>query len=159
MGKQLFNIILDPLRVMGKGFIGAIPSLVFLVILVILLRYVLKFWKINFCQFGHRKGDISGFDQEWAWPTYRIFRTLVIAFGVVMGYPYIPGSSSDAFKGITIFLGVLLSLGSSSIIGNILAGYTLVYRRAFRNGDRIKVNEILGDVMERTPSGQLVFGR
>jgi len=74
---------------------------------------------------------------------------LVVAFGVVIGYPYIPGSSSDAFKGVSIFIGVLLSLGSSSVIGNILAGYTLVYRRAFKVGDRVKINNQVGDVMER----------
>jgi len=149
LGKQLFHIILDPLRVMGKGFIGAIPSLVFLVILVIVLRYVLKFSKLIFYNLAIGRATFSGFDREWAWPTYKIFRMLVVAFGVVIGYPYIPGSSSDAFKGVTIFLGVLLSLGSSSVIGNILAGYTLVYRRAFKVGDRVKINEQVGDVMER----------
>jgi len=149
LGNQLFNIILDPLRVMGKGFIGAIPSLVFLVILVIVLRYVLKFSKLIFYNLAIGRATFSGFDREWAWPTYKIFRMLVVAFGVVIGYPYIPGSSSDAFKGVTIFLGVLLSLGSSSVIGNILAGYTLVYRRAFKVGDRVKINNQVGDVMER----------
>ena len=95
------------------------------------------------------RATFSGFDREWAWPTYKIFRMLVVAFGVVIGYPYIPGSSSDAFKGVSIFIGVLLSLGSSSVIGNILAGYTLVYRRAFKVGDRVKINDQVGDVMER----------
>ena len=66
-----------------------------------------------------------------------------------MGYPYIPGSSSDAFKGVTIFIGVLFSLGSSSVIGNIMAGYTLVYRRAFKVGDRVKIHDHVGDVLER----------
>ncbi|MDR4482295.1 MAG: mechanosensitive ion channel family protein [Nitrospirales bacterium] len=149
IGKQLFNILLDPIRVIVRGFLSSFPSLVFLVILIILLRYLLKFGKLIFANLSIGKVTWPGFDREWAWPTYRIFRTLVIAFGIVVGYPYIPGSTSEAFKGITIFLGVLLSLGSSSIIGNILAGYTLVYRRAFQEGDRIKVNEILGDVIER----------
>ncbi len=149
MGKQLFNIILDPVRVIVRGLLSSFPSLVFLVILVVLLRYLLKFGKLVFANLSIGKVIWPGFDREWAWPTYRIFRTFVIAFGIVVGYPYIPGSTSEAFKGITIFLGVLLSLGSSSIIGNILAGYTLVYRRTFQEGDRIKVNEILGDVMER----------
>jgi small-conductance mechanosensitive channel len=149
IGKQLFNIILDPIRVIVRGSLSSFPSLVFLVILVVLLRYLLKFGKLVFANLSIGKVIWPGFDREWAWPTYRIFRTFVIAFGIVVGYPYIPGSTSEAFKGITIFLGVLLSLGSSSIIGNILAGYTLVYRRTFQEGDRIKVNEILGDVMER----------
>lgn len=149
IGKQLFDIILDPIRVIVRGFLSSFPSLVFLVILVVLFRYLLRFGKLIFANLAIGKVTWPGFDREWAWPTYRIFRTLVIAFGIVVGYPYIPGSTSEAFKGITIFLGLLLSLGSSSIIGNILAGYTLVYRRAFQEGDRIKVNEILGDVMER----------
>jgi small-conductance mechanosensitive channel len=149
LGKQLFHIILDPLRVMGKGFIGAIPSLVFLVILVVLLRYVLKFSKLIFYNLAIGRATFLGFDREWAWPTYKIFRILVVAFGVVIGYPYIPGSSSDAFKGVTIFIGVLLSLGSSSVIGNIMAGYTLVYRRAYKVGDRVKINEHVGDILER----------
>jgi small-conductance mechanosensitive channel len=149
LGKQLFHILLDPLRVMGKGFIGAIPSLVFLVILVILLRYVLKLSKLIFFNLSIGRATFSGFDREWAWPTYRIFRALLVVFGLVMAYPYIPGSSSDAFKGISIFLGVLLSLGSTSLIGNTLAGYALVYRRVFRVGDRVKINEHVGDVIER----------
>lgn len=149
LGKDLFHIILDPLRVMAKGFIGAIPSLVFLVILVILLRSVLKLSKLIFFNLAMGRATFKGFDREWAWPTYKIFRLLVIAFGVVIGYPYIPGSSSDAFKGITIFIGVLLSLGSSSVIGNILAGYTLVYRRAFRVGDRVKIHDHVGVILER----------
>ena len=149
LGKQLFHIILDPLRVMVKGFIGAIPSLVFLVMLVILLGYILKFSKLIFFNLAIGRAQLSGFDREWAWPTYKIFRLLVIAFGVVMGYPYIPGSSSDAFKGVTIFIGVLFSLGSSSVIGNIMAGYTLVYRRAFKVGDRVKIHDHVGDVLER----------
>jgi small-conductance mechanosensitive channel len=149
LGKQLFHIILDPLRVMGKGLLTSIPSLVFLLILVAVLRYILKFGKLIFTNLARGKVTFPGFDQEWAYPTYRIFRTLVIAFGMVMAYPYIPGSGTDAFKGVTLFMGVLFSLGSASVIGNILAGYTLVYRRAFRVGDLIKINEHLGKVMER----------
>lgn len=148
-GKQLFYVMFDPLRVMGKGIVENIPSLIFLVILVALIRFILKFVKLIFANLARGKVTFQGFDQEWAWPTYRIFRTLMIAIGLVMAYPHIPGSGSEAFKGVTIFLGVLLSLGSTSVIGNILAGYTLVYRRAFRVGDRIRINDHLGDVLER----------
>ena len=149
LGKQLFTVMLDPLQGMGQGLVEAIPSLIFLAILVALIRFILKLGKVIFANLANGKVTITGFDQEWAWPTYRIFRTLMIAVGLVMAYPHIPGSGSEAFKGVTIFLGVLLSLGSTSVIGNILAGYTLVYRRAFRVGDRIKINDQLGDVMER----------
>jgi len=88
----------------------------------------------------------ENFDPEWAWPTYRLVRVFFIAFALVVAFPYIPGSSSDAFKGVTVFLGVVFSLGSSSVIANIIAGYTMTYRRAFKLGDRIQVGEFIGDV-------------
>ena len=72
----------------------------------------------------------------------------MLAFAVVVAYPYIPGSGSDAFKGVSLFLGVIFSLGSSSVISNVIAGYTMTYRRAFRIGDRVRINEHLGDVAE-----------
>lgn len=91
----------------------------------------------------------AGFDREWAWPTYRIVRVFVIAFAVVVAYPYVPGSGSAAFQGVSIFLGVVFSLGSTSVIANIIAGYAMIYRRAFKVGDRIKIDEHVGDVVER----------
>jgi small-conductance mechanosensitive channel len=79
-------------------------------------------------------------------PTYRLVRILVVAFAVVVAYPYVPGSQTDAFKGVSIFIGIVFSLGSSSLIGNIIAGYSMTYRRAFRVGDRVRVGEHVGDV-------------
>jgi small-conductance mechanosensitive channel len=72
----------------------------------------------------------------------------VIAFGVIVAYPYIPGSESAAFKGISLFLGVVFSLGSSSAISNMIAGYTMTYRRAFKLGDRVQIGDVVGDVVE-----------
>ena len=66
----------------------------------------------------------------------------------MVAYPFIPGSDSGVFKGISIFLGVLISIGSSSVVSNIVAGYALIYRRAFRIGDRVRINDIVGDVKE-----------
>ncbi|HSN50771.1 MAG TPA: mechanosensitive ion channel domain-containing protein, partial [Bacteroidales bacterium] len=81
--------------------------------------------------------------------TFRIVKIFLTAFAVIIAYPFIPGSSSAAFKGVTVFIGLLISLGSSSLIGNILAGYSMTYRRAFRKGDRIQVNDIIGFVDEQ----------
>lgn len=91
---------------------------------------------------------LRNFEAEWAWPTYRIVRIVVIIFAIVVAYPYIPGSNSQAFKGITLFLGVLLSLGSTSVISNIIAGYTMTYRRAFKVGDRVRIGDTVGQVTE-----------
>ena len=72
----------------------------------------------------------------------------VVALALVVAYPYIPGSGSDAFKGISIFIGIVFSLGSSSAIANMVAGYTMTYRRAFKLGDRVKIGDTTGDVTE-----------
>ena len=88
------------------------------------------------------------FEREWALPTYKIVRLLVIVFALVLAYPHIPGSQSEAFKGLTLLIGVIFSLGSTSFIANLIAGYSVIYRRAFKVGDRIRVNEIIGDVTE-----------
>lgn len=145
---ELFSIILKPLGSLGIGLIDSLPNLVFLIVLIIIIRYLLKLIKLFFA--GLNQGTITfvNFDQEWALPTYKIVRFLIIIFTFVVAYPYIPGSDSEAFKGISVFLGVMFSLGSSSFIGNIIAGYSLTYRRAFKMGDRIKVEDVFGDVVD-----------
>lgn len=77
-------------------------------------------------------------------------RVLVLAFALVMAFPYIPGSSSPAFQGISVFLGILLSLGSSSAISNMVAGIVLTYMRPFRVGNRVKIADTMGDALEKT---------
>ena len=101
---------------------------------------------------GITRGSIRlvNFEREWGLPTFKIVRLLIISFALVVAYPYIPGSSSDAFKGVSIFLGVIFSLGSSSVLANIIAGYTITYRSAFKIGDRIRINDVVGDVVERS---------
>ena len=75
-------------------------------------------------------------------------RAAVIAFALIVAYPYIPGSGSAAFKGVSLFAGVVFSLGSSSAISNVIAGYMMTYRRAFKVGDRVKIGDAVGDVID-----------
>jgi len=147
-GLRLFALLMDPLRTLGQGLLAAIPDLVFLAILIVAFRYVLKALHLLFAALAEGSLALNGFERDWAWPTYRLVRLLVLALAVVVAYPYIPGSSSEAFKGVSILLGVIFSLGSSSVIGNVIAGYTMTYRRAFHVGDRVRINEHLGDVAE-----------
>lgn len=145
---RLWALLIDPLRAMGDSVLAAIPGLAFLVILVIVTRYLLKTIRLFFMALAEGTTPLVHFERDWAWPTYRLVRFFIIAFALVVAYPYIPGSQSDAFKGISLFLGVIVSLGSSSVIGNIIAGYTMIYRRAFRVGDRVKIEDHLGDITE-----------
>jgi small-conductance mechanosensitive channel len=164
IGERLLQLVIDPLTTLGLSFVGALPNLAFLVVLFFVVRYLLKLGRMFFLAIEHNSLHFESFDAEWAMPTYKMLRIFVVAFAVVVAYPYIPGSDSAAFKGVSVLLGVIFSLGSSSVIGNIIAGYTMTYRRAFRKGDRIKVGEVCGDVVDstvlvttlRTPKNELV---
>jgi small-conductance mechanosensitive channel len=148
LAANLLDYALVPLRTMWNGFLKYIPNLIFIIIFVIIVRYVLKLMHLFFAAIESETIKFAGFDKDWAKPTYRAVRLLMIVFAAVVMYPHVPGSESPAFKGISIFLGVLFSLGSSSVISNIIAGYTMTYRRAFKVGERIKVDDITGDVTE-----------
>ena len=160
----LFQFVASPLGDMVDAVIDFIPNLLFLVVWFYITRYGLKVTRSVFAAIDTRRLKIKGFEVEWAWPTYRIARLGIIIFALVIAYPYIPGSDSAAFQGISILLGVLFSLGSTSVISNVIAGYTMTYRRAFRIGDRVKIGDTIGDVSEmrvlvthvRTPKNEEV---
>jgi small-conductance mechanosensitive channel len=145
---HLLGFVMRPLLMIGEGLLKYVPNLVFITVLIILTRYFLKLMRLFFTGIENRILKISAFDPDWARPTYKIARLLVVVFAMVVAYPYIPGSESPAFKGLSLFLGVLFSLGSSSAISNIIAGYMITYRRAFKVGDRVKIDAYTGDVTE-----------
>ena len=149
LASHLLDYVVDPFKKIGVALVEYIPNLIFIVILVLIAKYALKLIRLFFSSIEGGAIQIGRFDPEWAKPTYNIVRLLVIVFVAVVIYPYIPGSQTPAFKGLSIFLGVLFSLGSSSTISNIMAGYTLIYRRVFKIGDRVKIDEFCGDVTER----------
>lgn len=148
IANRLLDYVVGPLKTMGRGIVAEIPDLIFLVILFFITRYAVKLVHLFFGAVGRGEVMLSGFDAAWAEPTYKLVRVGIIIFALVVAYPYIPGSGSDAFKGISIFLGVVFSLGSSSAIANMIAGYMMTYRRAFRIGDRVKIGDVTGDVIE-----------
>ena len=148
LSRQLVSFVLAPVRVIADGIVRNIPSVIFLVVLFFVIRLGLRLIRLFFDAVSRGAVKFGGFDAEWALPTYKIVRLLVVAFGLIVAYPYIPGSQSEAFKGVSLFLGIVFSLGSSGAIANIIAGYMMTYRRAFKVGDRIKVGESMGEVLE-----------
>ena len=146
--QRLAHLVGDPVMVMAAGVLQYIPKLAFLVVLIIVVRYLLKLMGLFFDAVGSGRVPLRNFDAEWARPTYHIVRILVILLTLVVAYPYLPGSGSAAFQGLSIFAGLMLSLGASSAMASLIAGYTVTYRRAFRIGDRISVGEFTGEVSE-----------
>jgi small-conductance mechanosensitive channel len=143
----LADLILTPLRVLWGGFVGYIPNLIFIVVIAIVTYYALRLLRILAAEIERGSLTLAGFDNDWAWPTYRIAKFFVIAFAVVVAFPYIPGSSSPAFQGVSIFLGVLFSLGSTSAVANVVAGVILTYMRAFRAEDIVQIGDARGRII------------
>jgi len=127
-----------------------LPDLLVVVIIVLLARFLIHLLKLVFDGLGARRINLPGFYPEWAGTSYGLVRILVIALTIIIVFPYLPGSSSPAFQGVSIFLGVLLSLGSTSAVANVVSGIVITYTRAFRIGDRVKISDTEGDVIERS---------
>jgi len=146
----LFGLLWAPIKGMGISIWNYLPDLFSIVIIYFVMKYVIRFVKYIFSEIEAGKLNISGFHSDWAMPTYHIVRFLLIAFGAIIIFPHLPNAESDTFKGVSVFLGVLISLGSSSAIANLIAGLIITYMRPFKIGDRIKVGDITGAVVEKT---------
>ncbi|HEX5042258.1 MAG TPA: mechanosensitive ion channel domain-containing protein [Candidatus Polarisedimenticolaceae bacterium] len=144
---RLGDYAIGPLRTMGSAFLGYIPNLIFLVILFVVVRALLRLTRLFFESIEHSTITFDTFEPEWAAPTYRLVRLVILAFAAVVAYPFLPGSGTAAFQGVSLFLGLVLSLGSGSAVSNIIAGYALTYRRAFRVGDVIRIGDKVGRVL------------
>jgi small-conductance mechanosensitive channel len=147
LAELLLNYVSAPILMILEAIAAYVPNLVALIIIAFTTRYLIKVARLVFqnIEAGHFR--LAGFEQQWIWPTFNITRGIIIILGLVLAFPYIPGSDSAAFQGITILLGVMVSLGSNAVVGNLLAGLFAIYRRSTNVGDRIKVGEHVGDVI------------
>ena len=146
----LLTYFMIPINKVFSSFFGYIPNLATIIVVLVFTNYAIKFLKFIFDDIAANKIVFEKFPAEWAEPTYKIVRFLVFAFAAIVIFPYLPGSQSPVFQGISVLLGVLFSLGSSSAISNIVAGVVLTYMRPFKIGDRVKIAETIGDVIEKT---------
>lgn len=149
LANQLFGYLLNPLKAILQSILAFIPSLITILIIYTVTRYTIRFLRFLAGEIDKGELSIPGFFNEWALPTFNIVRFLLYAFMVIVIFPYLPGSDSKVFQGVSIFLGILFSLGSSTAISNMVAGLVITYMRPFRIGDRIKVGDVVGDVMEK----------
>jgi len=147
---QLFEYVLTPVRWIAAALADFLPNLSFIAVIGLVTFYLIRLVKFLFAEVAKGTLVFPGFFPEWAEPTFKIARFLILAFAVIIVFPYLPGSNSPAFRGVSVFLGLLLSLGSSSAVANVVAGVLLTYTRAFQIGDRVKIAETVGDVMEKT---------
>jgi small-conductance mechanosensitive channel len=145
---QLLRYALTPIRSFGTAFVDYLPNLLFLAVVIAAVYVAVRIVSFFFRQIERGRLVFANFPAEWAKPTYKIVRTLLIAFGLVIAFPYLPASKSPAFTGVSVFVGVLVSLASSSALSNIIAGIVLTYTGAFRLGDRVRIGETFGDIID-----------
>ncbi|MGB6129284.1 MAG: mechanosensitive ion channel domain-containing protein [Psychrilyobacter sp.] len=150
MVSTLFTFVSDPIKMILLDIIGIIPDFITIIIILLFVKYFLKFLRYLADEISSGTMKVNGFYPEWASPTFNLSRLFIYILTLTIVSPYLPGAGSPAFKGISIFAGILISLGSSTYIGNVIAGFILTYMRSYQVGDRIKVNEITGDVVEKT---------
>jgi len=146
----LFDLIFSSFGRVFNAVWNYFPNLISIIVIVFVMRYLIRFIKYIFKEIEAKNLVIEGFHPDWALPTYSIIRFLLYAFMFVLIFPYLPGSDSAIFKGVSVFLGVLLSLGSSSAIANMVAGLVITYMRPFKIGDRINIGNTTGNVVEKT---------
>ena len=147
---MIFSQILAALAQIGQGFVNYLPNIGIVLVVGLITFYTIRFIRPIFNEIERGALPIPGFYPEWAGPTFNLFRVLMIALALIVVVPYLPGSNSPAFQGVSLFLGVLFSLGSTSAVANVVSGIILIYTRAFQVGDRVKIADALGDVVEKT---------
>lgn len=147
---QLFETIWTPIENILKAIWDYLPNLLNIIVTIVVIRYTVKLVHYIFNEIEQNKLRIPGFHPDFAHPTYVIVRALLIVFGVILIFPYLPGAGSEAFNAVSVFVGLLVSIGSSSAIANMIAGIVITYMRPFKIGDRIKIDGIVGDVTEKT---------
>ncbi|MCD9087020.1 mechanosensitive ion channel domain-containing protein [Stenotrophomonas sp. SY1] len=145
-GLQVF--FADKLRQLARGLVEASPGIVTVLLILFLTRAVAEGVRLFFDNVQRRSIRAPFIHPETASATKRLITIAVWAMGVAIAYPYIPGSSSDAFKGVSVMLGIVFTLGSAGVVNQLMSGMVVVYSRALRRGDMVEIDGIEARVME-----------
>jgi len=149
-GEQLTSILLGVLATVGNGIAESLPGLVFVVVIIVMARLVTRTGAVFFQRVVDRKLALGWVDSDTAPPARMIFTAVVWLFALAMAYPYIPGSDSRAFQGLSVLVGLMVSLGASGTVSQGASGLILMFSRAFRVGEYVRIQEHEGTVMELT---------
>lgn len=147
---SFYSYVERPVIFLAMGFVDFLPDLVFIIVILYITRYFIRVLKYIVEDIESERFIIKGFPKDWANTTQKIISLLLWSFALVLLYPHLPGSTTDAFKGVSIFIGALISFGSTSAIANIVAGVVITYMRPYQLGDRVKIQDTVGDVIEKS---------
>ncbi|MGF6395413.1 mechanosensitive ion channel family protein [Pseudomonas plecoglossicida] len=146
-GESLNVHLLDLLRYLLHGILQAIPGIAVAVMIFFIARGISGFSR-RMLERMARPGTLKWLTEETLQPTTRLTSLAIWLFALVMAYPYLPGSGTDAFKGLSVLLGLMISLGASSVVGQAAAGLILTYSRTLKAGEYVRVGDNEGTVTE-----------
>ncbi len=146
----ILGYVLSPMKDIFFAVVNYLPDLFKIIVIIICFRYLLKVIRFFANEIASGKLKINGFYADLAMPTYSILRVLFYSFMLVMIWPLLPSSNSEIFQGVSVFIGVIVSLGSTSIVGNVMSGLVMTYMRPFRIGDYIRFGDTEGEVVEKS---------
>ncbi|NCR55431.1 MAG: mechanosensitive ion channel family protein [Microcystis aeruginosa L211-07] len=148
-GESILGYFYQSLELVLYSIGKYLPNGFIIAIIIFITYYLIRLIKPFFTAIERGNLIIPGFYTDWAKPTYNILLVIILAIAAIVAFPYLPGFNSPAFQGISVFLGLLLSLGSTSAIANVIGGIILIYTRAFRIGDHIQIGDVIGDLIEK----------
>ena len=146
----LIGYIWNPVTDIFQAIIGFLPNFFKIIVIILCFRYLVKGIRYLANEIANGNLKINGVYPDWAAPTFHVLRVLCYSFMFVMIWPLLPSSNSEVFQGVSVFIGIIISLGSTSIVGNVMAGLVMTYMRPFRIGDLIRYGEIEGYVIEKS---------
>jgi small-conductance mechanosensitive channel len=147
---HILGFFTTPLKNILLSLWGFVPNLITIILIIIVSRLIIRFFRFLKVEVEKETLKIPGFYADWALPTFNIIRVLIVIFTIVAIWPFLPGSGSQVFQGISVFFGLVFSLTSASSLSNFMAGLTITYTRAFKLGDRVKIGDVTGDIIEKS---------
>ena len=146
----VLGFVWNPLSDILKSVVAYLPNLFKIIVIIICFHYLLKLVRYFANEVASGRLKINGFYADWAMPTHTLLRVLLYSFMLVMIWPLLPNSDSEIFQGVSVFIGVVVSLGSTSVVGNVMSGLVMTYMRPFRIGDFIRFGDTEGEVIEKS---------
>jgi len=145
-GEALLAGLMTQLSEFVFAAMQALPGLLFVLLIFLIARFVTRLLRVFFAGVEHRRIEVPWVDEATARPTGRLLSAFVWLLALVAAYPYFPGSGSEAFKGIGVFVGLMLSIGSSGVVNQVVSGLMLMYTRTLRPGEFVQIGETEGTV-------------
>ncbi|HEY2630429.1 MAG TPA: mechanosensitive ion channel domain-containing protein, partial [Usitatibacter sp.] len=147
-GEDLQGNLLRMARQVALAMADAVPGLVLVVVILLIARFIIRVVAVFFDRAESGESNLTWLDADTARPTRRVFNLVICIFALAMAYPYLPGAGTDAFKGLSVLVGVMFTIGGASTVGQAFSGLILMYMKAFRKGDYVRIGDIEGTVME-----------